>query len=415
MRCRPAVWPFLSFLPLLLLACELTEVEMAPGRRTVVVHSVISRTNTRQFVVVEYSQVGDTQNLSVPPFGGVRHPIRDATVTIEHLSAGPCAGQVNSFMERPQSDTLFAPGIYAGTLCSTEPGERMRLRVQTSAGEVVTGETTIPGAASRSVTVAGRSAGFPLDTLPMNRDRDTLRVTVTPVSGSALQIEGGNATFPGGIALYLITDSMGIAVAGDLVNPFEENGDAIFGAGRYYLFTVALTDSSYFDFVRSRSEPFTGRGFINRLDGGIGVFGSVEAETQVLRVVADVDDPREGVYHITGMPRGVSVDISLELYLNGPFFCSAFVDGAWLEGPVRQSGGGFFYPTSTAPESPRNSFEFRFFGPRTDSIAPRVYTLRGTRSADGTPFEVELLEFAAGRNQPLPDTLMAQQIRGPGQ
>jgi hypothetical protein len=46
-----------------------------------------------------------------------------------------------------------------------------------------------------------------------------------------------------------------------------------------------VTDTNYYDFVRSRSDPFTGRGFLNHLEGGIGVFGSVEAHTYYLRVI----------------------------------------------------------------------------------------------------------------------------------
>jgi hypothetical protein len=89
------------------------------------------------------------------------------------------------------------------------------------------------------------------------------------------------------VAVYLFTDTLGVALPGDLVNPFE-GGDAgrpVFGVGREYSLTVAVTDTNYYDFVRSRSDPFTGRGFLNHLEGGIGVFGSVAAYRYVLRVV----------------------------------------------------------------------------------------------------------------------------------
>lgn len=405
----------LRLLPLLPLfsACELTEVTVAPGKRVVVVQGVISRTAPKQFVVVEYSQTGEVlTGYSYPriPPGNPKIPIRGASVTIEHAGSLACAGRVDTLLERPPMDTLLkASGTYVGPVCTPEPGERLLLRVETPAGEVVTGATTVPGASAREVAVGALPAQVGDDTLGFDRERDTLRIGVTPVSGRGLQLEVRRVPDYSDLAIFAFTDTMGIRFPGNLVNPFEgSDGESIFRAGRYYVLAVALTDTSYYDFLRSRSDPFTGRGFINHLTGGIGVFGSVETVSYLLRVVAPVDDPREGVYRLTGVVDTVNVDVTLELYLDeverDQF--SAFVRGAWLGGAANLSGDGSFDPTGEL------RFYFNVSAP--DTLTGGSYVLRGTPKSGGTPFPLELRGFIPGQRDALVDTLTAQQISGLG-
>ena len=71
---------------------------------------------------------------------------------------------------------------------------------------------------------------------------------------------------------------------------------------------MAALDTNYFDFTRSITNPLTGRGFINHLSGGIGVFGSIAPVTYELRVTAPQTDAREGIYRFTGNVAGSFVD-----------------------------------------------------------------------------------------------------------
>ncbi len=405
----------LRLLPLLPLvsSCELTEVTVAPGTRVVVVQSVISRTASEQFVVVEYSQAGDDRgtygDVPIPP-GNPRRPITGALVTIAHVG-GACAGRVDTLVVRPSRDpTVSSSGTYAGPICPPAPGEQLLLRVETPAGEVVTGATTVPGASARDISTGGLATG-PVGASLLNRALDTLVIGVTPISGKALQIEVRNATDREDLSFFGFTDTMGIRLPGNLVNPFEgDDGKSIFRAGRYYELSVALTDSNYYDFLRSHSDPFTGRGFINHLTGGLGVFGSVETEVYRLGVVAPVDDPREGVYRLTGMVDTVAVEVTLELYLDDvqPEQCSAFVRGAWLGGFVDLSGDGSF--------DPAGQFAFHL-GTRTAdpavAYAPQ-FVLRGARQPGGASFPLELRSYLPELRTTLVDTLTAQQISGPG-
>jgi hypothetical protein len=107
-----------------------------------------------------------------------------------------------------------------------------------------------------------------------------------------LQIEVRRARFQDDLQFVAVTDSLGLAIPGNVVDPFEgDSGSPVFQPGRSYVLTVALTDSNYYDFIRSRSDPLTGRGFINRLAGGIGVFGSVDQASFLVRVTDTTTQP----------------------------------------------------------------------------------------------------------------------------
>jgi hypothetical protein len=177
--------------------------------------------------------------------------------------------------------------VYVSTdFCPLEPGDRVTLTVTTPEQEVVTGATRIPGAAAVSVRLATDSATAEEQVLELDRQRDTIRIGVDGILARAMQVEARWREDPDSLVLYLFTDTLGVALPGDLFNPFEgDSGKPVFEVGREYTLAVAVTDSNYYDFVRSRSDPFTGRGYLNRLDGGIGVFGSVAVSRYYLRVV----------------------------------------------------------------------------------------------------------------------------------
>jgi hypothetical protein len=92
-------------------------------------------------------------------------------------------------------------------------------------------------------------------------------------------------------------------------------------------------DENFFRFNQTRNDPFSGRGFDNRLEGGLGVFGGLDPRAFKVKAVGDIDDPREGFYRIEmTLNDTLQLDIALELYLlentpNAEF--SAFVTGDW--------------------------------------------------------------------------------------
>lgn len=282
--------PRLSVLPLLtfcLTACELTEVTVAEGDPRVIVQAIVSAQPPYlpppQFVIVERSLTGASGEPAAALPGGRGYPITGAQVTVSNDGPSSCANTEYAFQydgDIGSYRTIFA--------CRPQPGDQLRLRVTTPDGDTVSGRTTVPGARRISVRLATDSATVVGQVLELNRQRDTLRIGVDPIVARAMQVEVRWRDDPDEIAVFLFTDTLGVALPGDLINPFEgedNEGEPVFEVGRVYSLTVAVTDSNYYDFVRSRSDPFTGRGFINHLDGGIGVFGSVEAYTYYIRVV----------------------------------------------------------------------------------------------------------------------------------
>jgi len=387
----------LSLLNLVWLAgCELTETVVPPGETVVVMQSIVSRTRSEQWVLLEYSLAG---SVSRGPTGGPvppespRLPIAGALVTVEHLGPGPCAARVDTLVEGPVvTSGAVASGVYRWRVqCAYDAGDRLRVRAETPAGEVVTGATRLPGIGRYDITVGTTAAQFPLDQLIMNRIADTMRIGVVPTFARAMQVEVRRAEDQNDIAIYLFTDTLGITLPGNMVNPFEgEDGGTVFRAGRFYLLSVAVIDSNYYDFIRSRSDPLTGRGFLNHVDGGIGLVGSVEAQSWLLAVVAPQTDPREGRYRITGTARDVSVDLTLDVYLDElgstPQWdvFSAFVNGMSFLGTVRRSGDGFFV-VDGGPED--GGLVFGFDIPTADGL--RHFELVGYPSSDGTAFPVQ--------------------------
>jgi hypothetical protein len=124
-----------------------------------------------------------------------------------------------------------------------------------------------------------------------------------------------------------------------------------------------LSDTNYFDFSRSSNNEFTGRGFINRLTGGMGVFGSAVSGTSRVWVVADTDDPREGLYRLTGEIGEVSIDIELRVYLHrdaAVLEISAFLERVWFA----PGGGGRFDPMWIVKELAGKSVDGEFVAER---------------------------------------------------
>ena len=352
---------------------------------------------------------------SVPP-GRPSLAVAGASVTIEHLPGGACPGQVETLLEVPPTPPAVLPtGRYRGNLTCLLPGERLGLRVTTPAGELVTGETVLPSADGRSVKAATAAARFVMDTLRFDRDRDTLRVSLDAPRARGMQVDIRRAEDHDHIAVILVNDSLGAAFPGTLINPFENDaGETSFRAGAYYLLTVAVADTNYFDFARTFSDPITGRGFLNHLKGGLGVFGSVETASYILRIVGTVNDSREGVYRITGRVGNTTIDATLEAYLDALYLFefSGFMKGAWVNGGVDVSGDGNWGLVSGGVSDP-DTFVFGFTVIRTTNPTFRRYTLRGTRTLDGSSFPIELTSSNQAGNVVVRATLTGVQTTGP--
>ena len=338
-------------------ACDLAEVEIPLGEPVVVVHGVMrpdlpSGSYGCQFVMLERSFIGEidfpwTVDGAIPNDGEPPVPIDGATVRLTNLeyTVDNC-GDTTSLSQTPGDYRLpDLAGVYwTPPLCpGMRAGDRLELTVLTPEGISITGVTRLPGIADAYFTVAGGSLSFGTDSVTtVNRDRDTIRIHIDPIVGRLIQIDmfrvGELDMFlaPDKIpTAQLLIDTVSVSLPGNLTDVFARGeGDDLLRAGRDYVMTVSLTDTNYYDFTRSSNNKYTGRGFINHLDGGVGVFGSLVATSTRLHVVGEFDDPRDGVYHLTGTVQDVDVDATLTAYAyrtSDSTELSAFLDGDWLQ------------------------------------------------------------------------------------
>jgi hypothetical protein len=409
-------------LAVLLLAstgCKFSELVTAPpGESTVIAQMVLNTAAPVQTLLLERADVSTSSG-----------HLSGATVRLTHSSPdASCARPTVTLTETNDSIIYGRTGdrrrVYqTGDLCALHPGDRVALRVETREGEVVTGTTQIPGASQILVKVGSTTAVAPR-VLSLDRTRDSVHVEVTPQFGRALDIEvsrkGGHPyrfsnlrpqTRP---VFDITTDAMHATIPGNLSDPFEDDDEdeTIFRAGVVYLFSFAPTDTAYFDFVRSGANPFTGRGFINHLSGGIGVFGSVAPQIYEVRVTAPQRDPREGVYRLYGplTLAGVStsVDVTWDVYLDapsGPGQFSALTDGTWIEGPVHASVDGTF----------AGGLHAQFYGVPLDPLAAtRAFyevDYNGPLPPRGTPFTATVRAVVG--NRITTDRVTVVQVSGP--
>ena len=315
-------------------ACTFDEKAVAVQPPQVIVHAVLDPGTQEQEVLVERSLSGavnvrdDMRFDSDDPIntgGGV--PISGAEVTI----TGP-DGPLRAFeTQLPGRPATYSTGRYvvvmgSGPVTGVPPlrrGARYELRVATPDGTVVTGTSVVPDFPPAAASI--RSDLF-------NRDRDSLRVTWRSVPGARSYLLRTETPFG---AFLLFTDSTHITLKGDLRNYFATSLERVFIPGFRQRVTIAAVDSNFFDYYRSRNDPFTGSGIINNLDGGIGLFGAaVNVVTRTLDVVQDVREPAfEGIWDIALTTRPV-VDV-LRLYVETPGDPAALT--GWYV-PTRASG-----------------------------------------------------------------------------
>jgi hypothetical protein len=290
---------------LVVAACTFDEQAVAVQTPQVVVHAVLDPGTQEQQVLVERTLSGAVDirdNLrfdSEDPIntgGGI--PIPGAEVTI----TGP-DGAVRAYEAlvagRPAS---YSSGRYValfGASFGAPPlrrGGRYRLEVRTPDGIVVRGTTVVPD-------VQPVPAGTRLDAF--NRDRDSVRLTWRNVAGARSYLLRAETPFG---PFLLFTDSTHVTLDGDLRNYFASSLERVFIPGFRQRVAIAAVDSNFFDYYRSRNDPFTGSGIINRLDGGIGLFGAaVNVSTRTLDVVQDPREPSfEGIWDVAATPRQVA-------------------------------------------------------------------------------------------------------------
>ncbi len=353
------------------MGCELGEINIPPSEPIIVVQAVMRPDLSQQWVIVEQTLTGrilDQGTADVIPGSNqpLQAPIQDARVFVSNINfpSDPC-GTAVTFTQSPPTGENRKPGVYWGPpSCPTmRAGDTLELRVE-ALDSIVIARTEIPGVNEAILETELGSVTSPMTTLAFNRDTDTLRARVESTHGRALHVELFQNRLVGvdsardisGVTAWFFVDSTEMTLPGDLANLFELDADFaggstpdLFIAGIDYTVTTAFMDQNLFDNFRSANFPLSGRGYINRISGGFGLFGSLVSQTNKLRVVGNIDDPREGTYQLSGVVSGVGVNAELELYVgrqwrpNDPRDpLGAFMRGTWVGGAIDRSVEGWF-------------------------------------------------------------------------
>jgi hypothetical protein len=309
----------LAALALLASACEFDRQTVGQGREQLVVHAVLNPGVIEQVVYVEQSLTGRASAGGRVPFdsldpvvtsGGV--PVSGARVVVVGSDGDSAVAREDRVTRadgrgagvyRFQNASAGAPFPAGDAVLGVRGGETYRLRVTTDAGGDVTGTTTVPVSAPRTLPVER----------DFDRDGDSLFVAWSEVPLAAryqLRIDTPRGPYT------LFVDSLQYLVSNALRNTSVEGLPSVFAPGFRQTVQVAAVDANFHDYYRSGSDEYTGRGLLNRLQGGVGVFGSyVALRFQTLRVVAAQQELVEGRYTRTS-PAAIGVPSALSLYVD---------------------------------------------------------------------------------------------------
>lgn len=292
-----------------LAACEIEEVTIPRTESQVAMHAVLSATASSQVVLLERTRNGSFDVLARP------FDLADPLVTDE----GIAETNARVYLTTPDGRTIEAredktvrqdrkgEGIYRFDMpgASLERGAVYRLTVLTASGLLLHAATAVP-------------AGHPaLAATPRMFDRanDTVRLAWDRSAGARSYLVRIESPFG---ARWFFTDSTWVRLTGDLRNVEAAGIPRVFIPGFPQMVTVSAVDSNFFDWYRSHNNAFSGEGIINRVSGGIGVFGSlVRLRFEELHVVTPQTEPEAGMFEFAGTPaeQATTPYLRLELYV----------------------------------------------------------------------------------------------------
>jgi hypothetical protein len=301
--------PAAAVLLLLLAACEIEEVAIPPTEARVAMHGVLSASAPTQVVVLERTRAG-LVGIVGPPIDNPDPTVSDegVAVTGAFVRLTTPAGQTLIAREdNMASGDASGAGIYRFALpgAALERSGTYRLSVQTTEGEVLTAETSVPEGVA--ATLAEQRV--------FDRARDTV-VIEWPASPGARSYFVRIETPFGPRSFF--TDGTRVRLTGELRNVDVDALPRVFIPGFPQAVTVSAVDSNYYDWYRTHNERLSGTGLINRVSGGIGVFGSlVRLRFQDFQVVAPQPEAAAGMFRFVGTvaERMSTPILSLELYV----------------------------------------------------------------------------------------------------
>lgn len=277
---------------LLLAACEIEEVAVPRTEPKLALHAVLSVTAPGQAMLLERTRSGAV-NLVAPPFElenpfvndeGIAEP--GALATMVTPSGATVIGH----------EDLTPGGSGAGIYRFALPGDLLvrnapyRLTVVTTKGEQLTAETSVPDGVAATYR----------DQRTFDRGGDALRLDWPRATGARAYLV--RIETPYGPRIFFTQDTT-VRLGGDLRNADISSLPHVFIPGFPQAITISAVDSNFYDWFRTHNDELSGTGLINRVGGGLGVFGSlVRLRFDSIEVVAAQTDPVAGIFDFVGTP-----------------------------------------------------------------------------------------------------------------
>jgi hypothetical protein len=300
--------PWLAF-PLLLTACEIEKVAIPRTEARVAMHAVLSASAPTQVVLLERTRSGAVA-IVAPPFD-VADPIGSDEGIAETDATVGLTTPSGAMLVAPEDRIVRGDGRGAGIYRFALPGAALerngtyRLSVRTTKGEALVAETSVP--AGEAATGAAPRV--------FDRARDTVVIEWPAAAGARsyfvrIETPFGPRSF--------FTDSARVRLTGQLRNLDVDALPRVFIPGFPQAVTVSAVDSNYYDWYRTHNDAISGTGLVNRVQGGLGVFGAlVRVRFEDFRVVAPQPEPEAGMFQFSGTAaeRASTPYLSLELYV----------------------------------------------------------------------------------------------------
>jgi hypothetical protein len=290
-------------------ACEIERVGIPRTESRVAVHAVLSATASSQVVLLERTRNGSV--FVVGPGFDLADPIVSDEGIAESYAVVRLVTPYNDTLYAREDITLRGDGKGAGIYRFNIPGPGVfpnltyKLLVGTADGIQMSAVTTVPGGVPARIAEART----------FDRSRDTL-VIEWPASTGARSYFVRIETPFGPRSFF--TDATRIRLTGDLRNVDVDELPRVFYPGFPQAVTVSAVDSNYYDWFRSHNNSLTGTGLVNRVENGLGVFGSlVRLRYHDLDVVTARTEPIAGSYRFagTGTERASTPYLGFELYV----------------------------------------------------------------------------------------------------
>lgn len=290
---------------LLVAACDIEEVAVPSTDSRVALHAVLSATAPEQFVLLERTRSGSAASFDLE--GTLVSAALAETDAVVELTM-PNGQTIVALEEKSLPESKgHGEGIYRFALPgrSLQRNGTYQLSVRTVGGELLSAATTVPEGLEAQIAEAR----------VFDRARDTMTIVWPAAPGARSYLV--RIETPYGPRSFF-TDSTSVRLAGELRHTEVLSLPRVFVPGFPQAVTISAVDSNYYDWYRTHNERLSGTGLVNRVNGGIGVFGSlVRLRFLDLRVVAPQAEMPAGMFQFVGTPfeRSTTRHWSLELYV----------------------------------------------------------------------------------------------------